>query len=106
MEAAPPVLWDAMVVPDGEAAAQALSQAGHAIEFLKDQYRHCKTILVLGEAGALLGEASIPSATPAGDADPGLLQFSGRDLEAAIRAFIDALAKHRHWVRESDPPAV
>ena len=30
----------------------------------------------------------------------------GKDLEAAIPAFVDALAKHRHWVRESDPPAV
>jgi catalase len=106
MEAAPPVLWDGMVVPDGEAAALALSQVGHAIEFLKDQYRHCKTILVVGEAGALLGEASIPSTTPSGEVDPGLLQFSGKDLEAAIPAFVDALAKHRHWVRESDPPAV
>ena len=29
-------------------------QSGHAMEFLKDQYRHCKTILLIGAAAALL----------------------------------------------------
>jgi len=106
METAPPVLWDAMVVPDGDAAAQEFSQSGHAIEFLKDQYRHCKTILLIGAAAALLGDADIPAALPSGEADPGLLQFASDDIEAALPAFIEALSRHRHWVRETDPPTV
>jgi len=106
METAPPVLWDAMVVPDGDAAAQEFSQSGHAIEFLKDQYRHCKTILLIGAAAALLGDADIPAALPSGEADPGLLQFASDDIEAALPAFIEALSRHRHWIRETDPPTV
>jgi catalase len=105
METAPPVVWDAMIIPDGEASADALSQSGHAVEFLKDQYRHCKTILVIGAAGALLGEADIPASLPSGEPDPGLLQFAGGD-DAAIPSFIEALARHRHWQRETDPPTV
>jgi catalase len=106
MEAAPAVVWDAMVVADGEGAAEMLAQSGHAIEFLKDQYRHCKPILLMGASAALLGEANIPAALPSGDPDPGLLQFAARDSEAAIAAFVDALAKHRHFARETDPPTV
>ena len=44
----PSVLFDAAVVPDGAGAADRLSALGHAREFLKDQYRHCKPILMLG----------------------------------------------------------
>jgi catalase len=106
METAPPVLWDAMVVPDGEAAAQVLSLSGHALEFLKDHYRHCKTILLIGAAGSLLGDADIPAALPSGEPDPGVLQFASSDIEAAVSDFIEALSKHRHWIRETDPPTV
>jgi catalase len=76
MEAMPSVLWDALVVPDGERAIQALSQSGHAMEFLKDQYRHCKTILLLGAAADLLARAGIPADLPSGDADPGMLRYA------------------------------
>jgi catalase len=95
-----------MIIPHGERAAEALSQSGHAMEFLKDQYRHCKTILVSGAAGALLRKAGIPPALPSGKPDAGLLQFSAANLTAAISAFIEAVARHRHWQRDSDPPTV
>lgn len=106
MEAAPSVLWDAMIAPDGESAAQALSNSGHALEFLKDQYRHCKPILLLGAAAILLDEAGIPPALPSGDADPGLLQYRGEQTDEASREFILALEQHRHFARETDPPRV
>lgn len=106
MEAAPSVIWDAMVLPDGEGAVDALSQSGHALEFLKDHYRHCKPILVLGGASALLEEAGIPTALPTGAADPGLLLMDAGDVDAALESFVNALTKHRHWERETDPPVV
>src|SRR5580700_8771347 len=53
MEAAPSVVWDGLVVPGGDGAATELANSGHALEFLKDQYRHCKPILLLGAAQAL-----------------------------------------------------
>jgi len=106
LETAPSVLWDAAIVPDGKAAADELSLRGHALEFLKDQYRHCKPILVLGAARSLLDAASIPAELPSGGSDPGLLQFDGKQLNAAIPAFVDALTQHRHFQRETDPPRV
>jgi len=106
LEAAPSVLWDAMIVPDGEAAATALCNSGHALEFLKDQYRHCKTILLLGAASTLLEKAGIPPALASGDPDPGLLQFSGKQVGEALQVFVGAVAKHRHFSRETDPPRV
>jgi catalase len=106
METAPAVVWDAMIVPDGDAAVDALSQSGHAIEFLKDQYRHCKTILLMGRASSLLRAAGIPATLPDGGADPGVLQPDAGDTDAVLDAFAAAVAKHRHFERETDPPLV
>src|SRR5690606_14844815 len=47
-ETMPSVLFDAVVIPDG--AGEALASLGHAVEFVRDQYRHCKPILDLGTA--------------------------------------------------------
>jgi catalase len=107
MEAAPSVVWDAMIVPGGDAAIETLSQSGHAIEFLKDQYRHCKPIMVLGAtASTLLEEARVPTTLPDGGSDPGLIQMDGGDTDAALQAFVAALTKHRFFERETDPPLV
>ena len=106
METAPSVLWDAMIVPDGEASVDALSASGHALEFLKDQYRHCKPILLLGASAALLDKAGISATLPAGEEDSGLLQYEGDEVVAAVPAFVEALTKHRAFERETDPPRV
>jgi catalase len=106
METAPSVLWDGVVVPGGEAAAQALSMRGHALEFLKDQYRHCKPMLLMADASSLLAKAGIPPALANGKPDPGLLLSADEDPSAAIARFADALARHRHFERETDPPVI
>ena len=106
METGPSVLYDAVVLPDGQAASDKLAQSGHAMEFLKDQYRHCKPILVLGAASALLEKAGIPKKLPAGGDDGGILRFASSDLDAALQSFVAALTQHRHFARETDPPAV
>jgi catalase len=103
METAPSCIWDAVIVADGEASAAALSKSGHALEFLKDQYRHCKTMLFVGAASALCQAAGLPTALPSGDVDPGLLQS---DAAAGVEAFVEALTKHRHPERETDPPRI
>jgi catalase len=106
MEAGPSVIWDAVAIPGGERATQALSASGHAMEFLKDQYRHCKPILVMGSAAALLDEAGLPEALPTGEPDPGLLKHAGDQVDEALRTFAEALTQHRHYARETDPPLV
>ncbi len=102
IETMPSALWDGMIVPGGGKAVEALAKNGHAMEFLKDQYRHSKTILLMGSAGNLLAKASIPS----DGKDPGLLRYDSPAVDGAADAFIAALTQHRHFARESDPPRV
>ena len=106
LETSPAVLYDALILPDGDAGVAALGESGHAREFIKDQYRHCKPILVLGAAQTLLDAVNIPLTLPDGTADTGLLQFAARDSAAACDAFADAIAQHRHFARETDPPLI
>ena len=52
--------------PTATAAVEALAAVGQALEFVKDQYRHCKTILALGAGARLLEKAGIPRELPDG----------------------------------------
>jgi catalase len=100
LEAGPSVMYDGMIVPDGAAAADVLARNAHAIDFLREQYRHGKPILVLGGAANLLAKAMIPTALPDGSSDPALL------VDGTLDAFETALAGHRAYARETDPPMV
>jgi catalase len=104
LEAAPAVLYDALVLSDGAEAVNALRADGRVLEFVKDQYRHCKPILALGTGEQLLEACGISTMLPSGQADCGLIVAS--DASAAGDAFIAAIAKHRHFARETDPPRV
>jgi catalase len=105
LENSPSVLFDALVLPDGVEAVEALARDGRTLEFLKDQYRHCKTILALGASSMLLDKAGIPMKLPSGAEDPGLLvETSGGS--ACADAFVAAVGKHRHPSRDTDPPRI
>ena len=106
LDAAPSVVFDGLVLPDGARAVQRLAADGRTLEFLKDQYRHCKPILVLGASARLLDQAGIPKTVPSGKADPGLVLGQADDSGSLAEAFISALGKHRHFDRETDPPLV
>ncbi len=95
LETMPSVLFDAVVVPDGSEGAKALAELGHVAEFLKDQYRHCKPILMLG-AGRTVVEGA------------GILVGKGEDwgLTCDVKSFVRALGRHRNWDRQTDPPMV
>jgi catalase len=95
LETMPSVLFDAVVVPDGPAAAEHLSGLGQVREFLKDQYRHCKPILTLGTGEQVAVAAGVPTRDAA---DWAIVQ----DVTALIRA----MGKHRNWDRATDPPGV
>jgi catalase len=105
LENSPSVLFDALVLPDGAEAVENLARNGHTLEFLKDQYRHCKAILALGASSSLLDKAGISPQLPTGAEDPGLmLAASSEALDPQI--FITMVAQHRHPARDSDPPLV
>jgi len=95
LETMPSVLFDAVVVPDGPKAATALAALGHAREFLRDQYRHCKPILLVGAGREVATAAGVPTDDRADWA-----------IVREVRAFISAVGKHRNWDRATDPPRV
>ena len=101
LENAPGFLFDALVVPDGNDAIQALAGNGHTMEFVTDQFRHCKTILALGAGQQLLEMAGID---PGQDEGEGILLAKGANAAKIAAAFIKAIAAHRHFYRDSDPP--
>jgi catalase len=102
----PSVLFDAVMVGGGVEAVQVLLSDGRVPEFLKDQYRHCKPMLMLGESVEVLKAAGIPLALVTGDADPGLLVDESGDSEEVLDAFVQAIAGHRVFERETDPPVI
>jgi catalase len=106
MENEPGFLFDALVLPDGDEAIAALAQDGHTMEFIKDQFRHCKPIMALGASQLLLVRAGLPVTLDKAQAmaETGLIVTEAANVEAASRAFIQAMAKHRHFGRETDPP--
>jgi len=106
MENEPAVLFDALVLPDGSAGVKALQKVGHTMEFIKDTYRHCKAILAIGESRALLQAAGTPVALPGGEADLGIVLCNGKSISGDVQDFIEAVARHRHPERDTDPPRV
>jgi hypothetical protein len=100
----PAVLYDALVLSNGADAVKALRADGRTLEFIKDQYRHCKSIPALGESAELLQACGIDPTLPNAQADPGVLVAS--DAVSVTDDFVAAIAKHRHFARETDPPRV
>ena len=106
MENSPAVLFDALVLPDGADAVTMLMVDGHTLEYVKDTYRHCKTILAFGASSALLERCGISETLPTGEVDPGIIVASSGDGRAATKRFIKAVGRHRHLERDSDPPLI
>jgi len=95
----PSVMFDAVLVPGGAAAAQALMKDGDAVHFVLEAYKHCKPVCLIGESvdilrsvGVALEEASPPAGVVLGTNEPTTRLQMAQD-------FIAAIGKHRHWGR-------
>ena len=106
VEAGPSVMYDAVIVPDGAQAVATLGKNAQVLEFLREQYRHGKPILVFGAGTDLLAKAMIPTTLPDGSDDPGLIVGDAANADAALAAFKAGLAGFRVFARETDPPSV
>jgi catalase len=97
LETMPSPMWDALVI-DG--SADAMAGVGAAVEFVQEQFRHCKPILLAAPAPALLAAAGITAPS-----DAGFIDAAARGLaaKAAAQSFIQAVGKHRHYEREQEP---
>jgi catalase len=99
LENEPGVLFDALVLAGGDAGVATLRKDGRALEHLRDVFRHCKPILALDAGKTLLEAAGIP-----GTGAPGVV--IGDASDATLAKFAEAMARHRHFERELDPPPV
>ncbi|QRX83378.1 catalase [Glaciimonas sp. PAMC28666] len=105
LEAAPSVLYDAVVVEASPDSATKLAKNGQAMDFIRDQYRHGKPIMVVGNGEALFKAAGVMLA-PAPPNDPAFSDTTTQTLAQALGIFKLALAGQRAVVRESEAPPI
>ena len=102
LENSAPVLFDALVLPDGAVGVKLLGSLVEVMDFISNQYRHGKTILALGASKTLIDRAGIQVTLASGNADPGIVMGAAAKAEPLAAQFISALGKHRHPEREAD----
>ncbi|ANC46588.1 catalase [Pandoraea pnomenusa] len=95
LDSQPGFLFDAVVIAPGDPAVERLCANGHALDFVRNQFRHCKTLLAIGAGRQLFDAAGIAP----DDDDPGV--FFGETPDAqTLDGFVEAISKHRHFARE------
>jgi len=104
LEAAPSVLFDAVALPAG--AASALMSNGLALEFIREQYRHCKPMLVAEESLQLLELAGVKAGSDGAPVEGIVIGNRDKPIEAVFAEFLEAIAAHRALSRDRDPPGV
>jgi catalase len=101
-ETMPSVLFDAVAIPGGQNDRDVLAKSPDAIQFVSDQYRHCKPILVMGTGKMLAEAAGVKAVLQSGEIDPGVLLSQDDSVEGILPQFMEAIAAHRHFEREAD----
>lgn len=101
------VMYDAVFVAAGEASVRALERNGHAVHFVKEAFKHYKAIAALGEGVSFLQRCGFPAACLAGHANA-LIAAQGivtatnsNEADVFSTSFIEAIAQHRHWLRDT-----
>ena len=93
----PAVVFDGVVIPDGQIANETLQKDPRALEFIQQQFKHGKTILSVGSGARLLEAAQLPV-----QQDSGLLNATKIDKKV-LSDWVIALSKHKHVERENKP---
>jgi catalase len=100
------VLFDALYVPGGSDAVDALLGAPDAIRFVRETYRHCKPIAATGDGVRLLARAldALPqkSAAPAAvSVNDGVITGPDHKAPRVADELAKAMAQHRFFAREA-----
>jgi catalase len=99
------VLYDAVLVPGGEASARALAADGLAVHFVAEAFKHGKAIGAINEGVDVLTRAGLPGVRYADSgslSDRGVVTHRGEADHVYAGQLIDAIAQHRHWNRDRD----
>jgi catalase len=100
------VFYDAVYVPGGAKSVATLRQEGRAIHFINEAFAHYKAIAATDEGvDLLLASDILPGAAKSENdlyKEPGVVgsRKTGAVVQIA-KAFIKAIAQHRHWDRKS-----
>lgn len=86
------VLFDAVYVAGGQESVDTLMASKEPIYFVDEAYNHFKAIGAGREGAMILSKAGIVPNGPAS----GIVAITDKNSGSA---FIEAIAKHRHWKR-------
>jgi len=99
MENTPSAAFDGMILPAQESVVAELLADVHGRDYVMDQYRHCKTLLVPAAAVRMLPEAGRMGSDGQATTDDGLITAERAVTEAEVLDFVTALSAHRHFTR-------
>ena len=91
------VLFDAVLVPGGQGSVDALCADANAVLFVKEAYKHGKTIAASDEGATLIAKAARSAGTPDGEFQgPGVIAASGKAVnDVFTKSLVAAIAQHR-----------
>ena len=92
--------------PAARTPSKALGNVGHALEFIKDQYRHAKPILALGEGATWSRTRARRRCCRRASPIPGMLVGEARSGAQGAARFHQGHRQHRHHERADGSAAV
>jgi catalase len=103
------IMYDAVYVAGGKQSVNSLTSHGDALHFVNEAFKHAKTIGAVNEGIDLLTASQIQGAQVATKesqaitvSDFGVVTIqNSQDMKNFIQEFINAIAQHRHWDRQS-----
>ncbi len=103
------VKYDAVYIPGGKDSANCLTNQGDSLHFIKEAFKHCKTIGASNEGVDTLTSCKLPIVALAGDntdsqvmLEYGVVTVKNTcELGSFTNELINSIAKHRHWAREN-----
>jgi catalase len=103
------IMYDAVYVAGGKQSVNSLTSHGDALHFVNEAFKHAKTIGAANEGIELLTASQIQGAQVATKesqaitvSDLGVVTIqNSQDMKNFIQEFINAIAQHRHWDRQS-----
>ncbi|OEC88911.1 MULTISPECIES: catalase [Methanobacterium] len=97
--------FDAVYVPGGKESVDTLKKRGDVIHFVNEAFKHCKAIAAVSEGVDLLTKSDITGfSISKGEitSDKGVVTtIDNTQIKNFAKSFIDAIAMHRHWNRET-----
>lgn len=103
------IMYDAVYIPGGRQHIDNLITQGDALHFVNEAFKHAKTLGASNEAVDLFDASSIHGVSTAIPESQGQVVSSlgvvttrnSSDMSSFAQEFINGIAQHRHWMRQS-----